>query len=130
MNSENDWKKLDQCRDIYKFHWHLSLQLCIFTLGISGGISAYAIKHADSTLVQYVIWLPFFLCIVGYKLSKAFLPNINSLSVEVKRLESRLGVKSFMTLDLLVSFIEASKSIFVILMAGLFIVFVFLKHYS
>ena len=55
------WKQLDQYVDLYKFHWDLCIKLNLFTLGISGAMSAYVLKNQGLPLMEYALFLPILL---------------------------------------------------------------------
>jgi hypothetical protein len=124
------WKQLDLYCDLYKFYWGLAIKLCVFILGLSGAIAAYALKNQAVPLIHWALFLPFFLCIFGAKLSKDSLPNLEVMRDEVVSIAGSLGLDTHPEFTSLVDFTKALRYVFIITLIGLLAIFAIVRHAS
>ncbi|WP_041590130.1 hypothetical protein [Teredinibacter turnerae] len=109
MDTEANWKQLNQYIDLYKFHWDLALKLCIFFLGISGAVSAYVIKNQDVEYMGISLVIPIGLCLFGSWLAHSSLPGLHLIRNEAQRLGEDLNLESYPEFRSLITFVNALR---------------------
>lgn len=116
---EKDWKLFDTYIGLYKFYWELALKLVVFTLGISGAISAYVIKNHSQDYMAYALLIPCIFSIFLAWLSHISTPGMQFAQNEVQRLANVLEIDSVPTFNSLLRFMFISKVIFSSVAVGL-----------
>lgn len=106
---ESAWKQLDQYVDLYKFHWDLCIKLNLFTLGISGAMSAYVLKNQGLPLMEYALFLPILLSAFMAWLAHRSTPGVILIRDEVRKLAQQLQLDTHPEFRSLVSFLFATK---------------------
>lgn len=119
MDTEASWKQLSQYVDLYKFHWELALKLCIFFLGISGGVSAYVIRNQNVDYMAAALAIPIGLCLFGTWLAHRSIPGLLYLRDEAQRLGVELQLQSHPEFRSLVTFVKALRVLLLVCAVGM-----------
>lgn len=124
------WDQLNQYVDLYKFHWELSLKLCVFFLGISGAISAYVIKNQNIEYMSFALVLPIGLCLFGWYFAHRSISGLHRMRKEAYRLGEELKLQSYPEFRSLITFVGMLRIIFGLASLGMLVLWWLIKCHS